>query len=85
MSGAQLSEAQMSGSTVGKLNCRQAQLSGAQMLVYRCFFIIVVVDVVVLSFGVSDDVVHVVDVLEVVDCPSGAPIVNELRHKISCF
>ncbi len=61
-----------------------AQLSGAQMLVYRCFFIIVVVDVV-LSFGVPDDVVHVVDVLEVVDCPSGVPIVNELRHKISCF
>jgi hypothetical protein len=32
----------------------------------RCFFIIVVVDVV-LSFGVPDDVVHVVDALDVVD------------------
>ncbi len=39
----------------------------------RCFFIIVV------------DVVHVVDVLDVADCPSGAPILNEMRHKISCF
>ncbi len=42
------------------------------------FFIIVIVDVV-LSFGVPDDVVHVVD------CPSVASIVNEIRHKISCF
>jgi hypothetical protein len=55
----------------------------------RCLFIIVVLIDVVLSLGVPNDVVHVADVLavfvHVVDCPSGGPIVNEMRHKTSCF
>jgi hypothetical protein len=41
-----------------------------------------------LSFVVVVDVLHVIrsafdDVSRVVDCPSDAPIVNEMRHKIS--